>query len=989
MPSQAIGNNNTGHADLVKALLLPRTPENIREKYLSLEKRAEQVEFGLLEQDVVILDTETTGLSFHDSELIQIAAARISGREHEDRFETFVHPQARIPPKISALTHITEHDVASAPDAQTAVARLVEFVGGQPVVAHNATFDRTFIEKVPGGHAVSDIWIDSLALSRIALPRLRTHRLSDMADAFGCAPVTHRATDDVDALANIWRILLLGLCDLPKGLLELFATMHPDVQWPYRPIFKYLSQNKQEVPFSLKVSRTTLIGDAEMSPHINVKEKDVLKPVESCEISAAFEQGGLISRVFKNYETRPEQIAMAREVADAVSTSTHRVIEAGTGIGKSIAYLLPEALFAKRNKITVGIATKTNALTDQLVSHDLPMLSESMSGGLNFVSLKGYEHYPCLFRLDQAAAASDLPVNLVYEKNKSEHTIACEMLTALAVTYAFACQSPDGDLDCLGIRWRYVPRQMLTVAPSECLRSSCPYFPEECFIFGARKRAASADVVVTNHSLLLCDVEAEGRILPPIKNWVIDEAHAFESEARRQWAKKVSAEVVHTGFETLGSTRSGVLKSLLVSSSDLEDSSLAGRLLTRESAAVSRASLSCSSLFSEIVSFGHEIVNNNFNYERTTVWIDQKLRSSETWKRVVEVGKQARRALDEAYKDAEEAAKAFTSEASTGSSELLKAAQFMMDTRDALRLILAGDDPSFVYYIELPARRKDAGSESLCAEKIDIGADLAARWLPHIQSVVFTSATIAIGKSFEHFNHMVGLDLIKSNEYKEVSLASSFDFDKNMAVIIAKDMPLPTDKSYLSSLEKLLYDVHVTMSGSVLTLFTNRHDMESVFYSLAPRLATRGLVLNCQTRGSSPRHLSESFIADNSQSLFALRSFWEGFDATGETLRCVVIPKLPFANPHDPLVCERETRDSRAWWRYSLPEAILSVKQAAGRLIRSKTDSGLLILADSRLVSRRYGKQFIAALPTSNSHLVQCENVGQFITIWRHAHEKN
>ena len=207
-----------------------------------------------------------------------------------------------------------------------------------------------------------------------------------------------------------------------------------------------------------------------------------------------------------------------------------------------------------------------------------------------------------------------------------------------------------------------------------------------------------------------------------------------------------------------------------------------------------------------------------------------------------------------------------------------------------------------------------------------------------------------------------------------------------MAVLTVRDMPEPNAPDYLDALEDLLYDVHVAMGGSVLTLFTNRRDMETVYAGLQPRLAAEGLELCCQERGSSPRRLRESFIADERQSLLALRSFWEGFDASGDTLRCVVIPKLPFASPRDPIVRERDLREDRSWWRYSLPEAVLTVKQAAGRLIRTNTDTGVLVLADSRLVTKRYGRQFVDSMPSRTRSELERGNVGRYIEMWRKSH---
>ena len=457
-------------------LILPGTPASVRAAYATLAERAHTQQFGLLEDDVVVLDTETTGLSFKDCTLIEISAARLRGREVVETFETFVNPHCLIPAEIVQLTGISQVDVADAPGAREAVAALADFVGGAPVLAHNATFDRTFVEAVPGGVNVSDTWIDTLALSRIALPRLSSHRLADMAEAFDCASVTHRAGDDVAALCGMWRIILCALTDLPAGLLGNLADMHPEIDWPFRPVLSHLALADGPVRFSLKGVRAQLLGESVAKQRDDAAEKDHVKPVTAAEVREEFGSAGAVARMYERLESRPEQVQMSCEVADALATSTHRAIEAGTGVGKSVAYLLPEVLFAQRNNVTVGVATKTNALTDQLVSHELPALAEALPRGLTFASLKGYDHYPCLHRLDRAVK-DELPFSLAQHDGRSDNAVGGDMLTAIAVTYAFACQSPDGDLDALGIRWRYVPRQMLTIKSGECLHTRCPYYP--------------------------------------------------------------------------------------------------------------------------------------------------------------------------------------------------------------------------------------------------------------------------------------------------------------------------------------------------------------------------------------------------------------------------------------------------------------------------------------------------------------------------------
>lgn len=956
------------------AAVLPGTPGFVIEQYATLAERAKNRSFGLIEDDVIVLDTETTGLSCAENELIEISAARLRGREVVDRFDTFVHPNGLIPPEITELTSITNADVAHAPRAEEAVAALEEFVQGCPVIAHNATFDRSFIESVKGGVRVSDIWIDSLALSRIALPRLSSHKLATMAELFGCAAVSHRASDDVEALCGVWRILLCALTDLPGGLMRLLADMHPDVRWPYRPIFSFLAGERQGETFSLEAARAQVMqADAEPD-HIDADELPGLTMPRRDEIELRYAPGGLVNDMYASYEPRAEQIVMASEVRDAFATSTHRVIEAGTGVGKSIAYLVPAAEAAKRNKITVGIATKSNNLTDQLMYQELPKLARELDGGLSFCALKGFDHYPCLLKLESLAAGREITTN----------RDPADTLTAIAVLYAFACQSPTGDLDSLGIRWRSVNRADLTTSSRECARGNCHFFNRGCFVRCARRRAAKADIVVTNHSLLFRNVAADGKILPPIRHWIIDEAHSVEKEARRQWALSVSADESRMVFERLGGAQSGALGRLTHALASSDAATLFLGLGAKAASSASRASLAMAELFEAV----RELSRNGKadGYADANIWIGPELRAHRGWEYFEPTARTAIDALDEAGKNLSSLAESVGAENPEMIIEVADGARRIKEMKSTLSLILEGADEHYVYSLQVNKARR-AGGEALTAERMDIGEALAEQWLPEMHSVVFTSATVTVSNSFDHFNHSVGLDRLPKGSFSCVQLESSYNFQENMAVVVAGDIPDPRDRdAYLAAMENLLVDVHMAMGGSTLTLFTNRRDMEDLYGRVEPRLSRQGLELACQLRGTSVKRLRDRFLSEESSSLFALKAFWEGFDASGATLRCVVIPKLPFANPTEPLSCERNVREERAWAKYSLPDAVLEVKQAAGRLIRTSTDRGVLVLADSRLLSKGYGKKFLSSLP-SQFQRIDAEQVGRYIKLWRASHE--
>lgn len=961
------------------AAVLPGTPQQVIDAYATLAARAETRSFGLIEDDVVVLDTETTGLSHRENELIEIAAARLRGREIVDRFDTFVKPSGLIPAEITELTSITNADVAHAPSAEGAVAALAEFVGGAPVIAHNAAFDRGFIEAVSGGSEVSDIWIDSLALSRIALPRLSSHKLASMAELFGCASVSHRANADVEALCGVWRILLCGLDDLPLGLMRRLADMHPDVPWSYRPIFSFLAGSHPEAVFSLVSARHDILAAdsssaAGSSARIDADELPGLNLPSREEVEACFEPDGLVNRMYPGYEPRMEQVQMAAEVRDALATSSHRVIEAGTGVGKSIAYLVPFAQAAKRNNITVGIATKSNNLADQLMYHELPRLAREIEGGLTYCALKGYDHYPCLRKLERLARASEV------------HTTRdpADTLTAIAVIYAYACQSPAGDLDGLGIRWRSVRKADLTTSSRECARRLCPFYPDKCMVHGSRRRAARADVVVTNHSLLFRNVAADGKILPPIRHWVVDEAHSIEGEARRQWAVTVSADESRSIFERLGGARIGSLGRITRDLAASDAATLFMGLTAKATSSTQRASLAMADLFDAVRDLARS-ARSDSGYDTANMWIGREVRESAAWGVFAEVANTAIDALDEASKNLASLVETVAEEKPELVADVADGQRRLKELHDGLKLVVEGTNDRYVYSCQVNRRIK-AGGESLSAERLDIGEALAVNWLPEMHTAIFASATMTVSGSFDHFTHAVGLDRLGRESFQTLHLDSSYDFERNMAVVVAGDIPDPRNRAaYLDALENLLVDVHVAMGGSTLTLFTNRRDMEELFDRVSPRLSKGGLALDCQKKNTSAKILRDRFLSDETSSLFALKAFWEGFDAAGDTLRCVVIPKLPFSSPTDPLSCERGVREDRAWARYSLPEAVLEVKQAAGRLIRTSTDAGVLVLADSRLVTKGYGKKFLSSLPAAYQR-IESSQVGRYLELWRASH---
>lgn len=363
-------------------------------------------------------------------------------------------------------------------------------------------------------------------------------------------------------------------------------------------------------------------------------------------------------------------------------------------------------------------------------------------------------------------------------------------------------------------------------------------------------------------------------------------------------------------------------------------------------------------------------------YEWFDLWLNSEIRTSETYQGVRECARSLYNTLEKLIKATRDlvAYAEQMDDTSSAQRELALVALELRELYETLDIIFFHESDNNVYSVRLN-RAKGVLDEVFTVQPLDIGKSLNEFLYPETRSVIYASATLSIDGQFDAFNRAVGFNEADESRAEVLKVESSFDFDTNMHIYVPTDIPEPQDPHYLEALESFLIKLHRAQKGSLLTLFTNRREMEQCFGKVQPALKEDNLRLVCQKWGVSVKGLKDDFLKDEHLSLFALKSFWEGFDAPGSTLKGVVIPKLPFGLPTDPLSCERQQRDDRAWAHYSLPSAVIEVKQAVGRLIRTATDKGIVVLADRRLITKYYGKKFLNSLPSKNISYLTCDEI--------------
>jgi ATP-dependent DNA helicase DinG len=706
------------------------------------------------------------------------------------------------------------------------------------------------------------------------------------------------------------------------------------------------------------------------------------RPLDPAEVEAIFAPGGPLSRELGDYETRPGQVAMAREVTEALNGDRVAAIEAGTGVGKSFAYLVPAILWSVRNKKRVVVSTNTINLQEQLIAKDLPFLERVLPVEFRYALIKGRGNYACKRKLAEAEeeAASRL-LETDDEVRQLKELVAWARTTPVGSLAELSAQPPERV-------WEKVMSET-----DKSLKVNCRFYGE-CFYYQAKRAASRAQIVVVNHHLFFADLavrRATGNydwdlVIPGYQRVIFDEAHHLEDVASQHLGARFSQLGVRSRLSRLRSPkdpRKGTLPYLAL-------------CLRREGAAAAaemleqgllqdlpRVAAKVEAHFQEVLALvegearrqggagGAEEPEGMERQLRLTAGAEQAPFREALTRRLREASEELSIILGEAEKAARRIEDSLRLPEERRASHLLE----LTSLRDRLKGLLQDmdffldlDESTHVRWVEVRGRRGDPERRgvSFATAPIRVADQLKEAVYDPVRSVVLTSATLAVEGNVSFLGDRLGFDRVAPERFVFSAHPSPFDFERQVLTLVPDDFPDPGSPGYEERIAGTVLSILRQTGGRAFILFTSYGLLRRTFQALETPLRAEGIRPLRQGDGGRSE-LLRRFRSGPPHALFGTDSFWEGVDVKGEALECVVITRLPFRVPSEPVqvarVEELRGRGGDPFSAFTVPQAVLKFKQGFGRLIRSATDRGAVVVLDRRIITKRYGQAFLRSLP--------------------------
>ena len=893
--------------------------------------------------------------------------------EQVDTLSVLVNPQRKLSSFIVGLTGITQAEVDTAADWDDVKSEVSDFISGVPIIGHNVGFDASFLRS----HGVKpDGLYDTMSMAEIALPAGPEYSLSRLSQRFGFIHDNpHRALSDALATRDLFMHLLGIIEGFDRSVLEQIKTLGEKANTPLGALARRILDS-DDSPLLPTSDSLTGIDPKELSnrlrsvakipsvePHKYDQDDKDAQPISET-IDDIFGEGGSLEKSLGGFESRPEQVEMAKAVAAAIENGEHLIVEAGTGVGKSLAYLIPSVLTAIRNGKKVVVSTNTINLQEQLINKDIEITSAALTeygekaDRMRAAQLKGRANYVCFKRWQNAV--------LTIDPNDIESKILSKILVWLRDT-------ETGDRSELALG-RLTPMFSRFSAQGALM---CPSNEGPCFLRKARNQANASNVVIINHALLMSDIAMGGGLLPDHDVLVIDEAHHLESAATSHLGFSVNQFQLENELRQLTGNR-GILYRLAstISSGVVNALDASTGIAAQATEAVEAAIQNASVMFDLAAEIAANTEGSQQQQElrltdgvRTQpIWSDLEIAWENANTRLLEVSEHLGELCEQASAAKDGAAEGLVLDAYAVKDSVESAVSW-------LREAIPEPQEDSVYWLK--AQTGNRGT-NINGAPLDVSVKLRQALFENDRSVILTGATVAYEKSFERYRNSIGLDT-----GNDLVLGSPYDYKKNTLIAVPEDMPAPGDPGFANATADALIDIARSSAGRVLALFTSISALDNARKAIASVLGQEGIRVIAQGADGSPTRIMRMLAEDGPTIALGTSSLWEGVDLQGASLDALVMARLPFPVPSDPIVAARSEQFEDGFGEYSIPEAVQRFRQGFGRLIRSRTDRGAFVVLDNRIVTRNYGIKFQRSLPRCTVRRVSTERLLPLLKSWR------
>ncbi|WP_445492237.1 ATP-dependent DNA helicase DinG [Niallia sp. 03133] len=924
-----------------------------------------------MENKYVVIDLETNGNSPRKGDrIIQFAAVVVEDGKIIEEFSSLVNPLQPINPFIEELTGINDEMVEEAPLFEEIADKIIVLLQDAYFVAHNVLFDLSFLSEEleqAGYQAFYGPVLDTVELARILFPTADSYKLTDLALQEGIDHTRpHQADSDAYVTAELLLILLKKMKNFPlqtlKQLKKLSSSLKSDADLVLDNIINEKQKKVEYIPENMEIYR----GLALKVQPIDKMQKKMSPP-------PLFESGRLdkvMERALPFYRKRHGQLKMMDSIYQAFEQNQHSLIEAGTGVGKSLAYLIPASYFAAHHHKQLIISTFTTQLQEQLIQKDLPLLEKILPFSISYTIIKGRNHYISLDKFEVS----------LFEQDDNYDVILTKMQILVWLT-----ETSTGDRDELNLSsggvlyWDKIKND-----GNFSLSISKAWAPKD-FYRRIRNAAQKAQLIITNHALLLKDMTSVQKLLPAYEYAIIDEGHQFEKAATKHFGYQLPYVQMKWSINAIGTYEQKQyfyrLESFLVDDEN--------RYMRKDNQLFH-------DLQAELEEFFRTLLRYAKKYGRKNVVAKTSFRvknnDTKEWSllrgvadRLVFLFKDCQTVVTEKINALKRMNETLSSEQLMIVERITAIQKEWEEYTSSLRSIFLRENESISW---LEADLKTYPNNAiLYAQPYSISDRLQKDFFSRKNTIIFTSATMTVNNSFQYYAESLGL--INSN-HKEEQIPSPFQYDKQVQLLIPEGVPeintVPLEEYVVSVADHIIRIAEAT-NGRMLILFTS-YDMLRKTYDLMKEggfLEEYAILAQGITAGSRMR-LTRNFQRYDKAILMGTNSFWEGIDIPGEDLSCLIIVRLPFSSPDEPLTEAKNEQIKKnggnPFLENSLPEAVLRFKQGFGRLIRTEEDKGFIVVFDRRIITTSYGKTFLQSIPTVPVKATKLDEMLVFIKEW-------